>query len=207
MVAKAKALAAKAAAAKKAKEAKGEVLADCRRGHCGEEEQQLETSWLNAKKLAATLKAHAARVHAAARAMVAKAKALAAKAAAAAKKAKEAKEAKGPGGVIKKAKGGVAWTIPSEEDALMDVDEEEESDSQGSWFNTKKLAAIAKAHAARVHAAAAKAHAAAMAMVAKAKALAAKAAAAKKAKEAKGEVLADCRRGHCGEEEQQLETS
>merc|ERR1712072_698826 len=92
MVAKAKALAAKAAAAaKKAKEAKGEVLADCRRGHCGEEEQQLETSWLNAKKLAATLKAHAARVHAAARAMVAKAKALAAKAAAAAKKAKEAK--------------------------------------------------------------------------------------------------------------------
>ena len=53
----------------------------------------------------------------------------------------------------------------------MDVDEEEESDSQGSWFNTKKLAATLKAHAARVHAAAAEAHAAAMAMVARAKAL------------------------------------
>merc|ERR1712070_763402 len=88
----AKAHAAKAAAAaKKAKKAKGEVLADCRRGHCGEEEQQLEASWLNAKKLAAIAKAHAARVHAAARAMLAKAKALAAKAAAAARKAKEAK--------------------------------------------------------------------------------------------------------------------
>merc|ERR1712093_126822 len=58
--------------------------------------------------------------------------------------------------------------------ALVDVDEEEESDSQGSWFNPKKSAAML------IRAQAAKARAAARAMVAKAKALAAKAAAAAK---------------------------
>merc|ERR1712093_955313 len=76
------------------------------------------------------------------------------------------------------------------DDALMDVDEEEESDSQKSWF--KKMADKAKAAAAKVRAAAKAAAAHAKALHAKAKAAVAKAAAAvKKAKEGKDDALMD----------------
>merc|ERR1712224_214752 len=96
------------------------------------EESDSQGSWKFAKQIADRAKAARAAFKAAAdraKALHAKARAAAEKAAAAVKKAKE------------------------EDDALMDVDAKEESNSQGSWKFAKQIADRTKAAAAKVRAA------------------------------------------------------
>merc|ERR1711903_189282 len=107
-----------AAAVKKAKE-EDDALMDVD----AKEESDSQGSWKFAKQIADRAKAAAAKVRAAFKAAAARAKALHAKARAAAEKAAAA---------VKKAKEG--------DDALMDVDAKEESDSQGSWKFAKQIA-------------------------------------------------------------------